>query len=66
MDVKRVLETFVAVSVFVIGALTAYHHYVEGKTPTAAAFQALEQYNGVMNAVVTAILEAVSRYRNAA
>lgn len=65
MGVKRLIRAFVALTLVAIVGMTAYYHYVEGKTPSSAAFQALEQYNGAMNAVVTALLDAVARYRTA-
>ncbi|MFB6132401.1 MAG: hypothetical protein ABEJ44_03215 [Halanaeroarchaeum sp.] len=65
MGVKRLVRAFVALTLVVLAGTTAYYHYVEGKTPSSAVFQAMQRYNGAMNAVVTAVLDAVARYRNA-
>ena len=44
MAVKRLAKSFVVLSLLVVGALTAYHHYVDGKTPSSAALDALMEY----------------------
>lgn len=63
MGVKRVLEAFVVLSALAVVALSGYHYYVEGKTPSSSVFDALEEYNGVMYSAVTAILDAADDFR---
>lgn len=63
MGVKALIKSFVVLSVLAVGALTAYHHYVDEKTPSSAAFAALDQYNAAMDEVVTTALDAARRYR---
>lgn len=63
MGVKALIKSFVVLSVLAVGALTAYHHYVEEKTPSSATFAALEAYNAAMDEVVTTALDAARRYR---
>ena len=63
MGVKALIKSFVVLSVIAVGALTAYYHYVDEKTPSSAAFAALDEYNAVMNEVISTALDAVSRYR---
>ncbi|MFB6094469.1 MAG: hypothetical protein ABEJ77_05975 [Halanaeroarchaeum sp.] len=55
MDGLDLLEWFLALSALAVGGATAYHHYVEGKTPSSAAFQALEEYNGALEALARGI-----------
>lgn len=55
MDVKDLLEWFVLASVVIVGSRVAYSHYVEGKTPSSAALQALKEYNGALEALVGGI-----------
>ena len=61
MGVKGLIKTFVALSVAAVGGLTAYHYYVEEKTPSSAAFQAMEQYNGTLQAIAGAAIGPVVR-----
>lgn len=63
MGVKGLIKAFVVLSVLAVGTLTAYHHYVDEMTPSSAAFDALEEYNSVMNKLVTTALDAISQYR---
>lgn len=64
MAVKRLVKIFVVMSIVAVGASTAYHHYVEDSTPTSAVRQALEEYNSVLNAAVTAALDLVDQQRS--
>jgi len=61
MGVKGLIKAFVALSVVAVGGLTAYHYYVEEKTPSSAAFQAMEQYNGTLQSVAGAVFAPVMR-----
>lgn len=45
MVLKRAIKLALSLSAFAIVALTAYHYYVDEKTPTTSAFQAFEEYN---------------------
>lgn len=63
MGVRGLIKSFVVMSVLAVGALTAYHHYVDEKTPSSAVFAALDQYNAAMDEVVTTALDAARRYR---
>lgn len=61
MGVKGIIKAFVALSAVAIGGLTAYHYYVEEKTPSSAAFQAMEQYNGTLQRVAGAAISVATR-----
>ena len=61
MGVKGLIKAFVALRVVAVGGLTAYHYYVEEKTPSSAAFQAMEQYNGTLQAAAGAVIGPVLR-----
>lgn len=64
MGVKRLVKAFVAFTVVAVAASTAYHYYVDGKTPSSAMFQALDEYTSAMNGVVTTALDFADQYRS--
>lgn len=61
MALKRIVNIVVAVQVLVIAGLVAYHHYVDGKTPTSAAFQAFEEYNDLWEWLLSPVGSAIAK-----
>ena len=61
MSLKRLLKSFVTLSVLAIGTITAYNYAVEEKTPLSAAWQAMETYNSVLEGLVITGLDFVER-----
>ncbi|AKH97489.1 hypothetical protein [Halanaeroarchaeum sulfurireducens] len=59
MAVKRLARSFVVLSLLVIGALTAYHHYVDGKTPSSAALDAATEYERGVSTIASVAVDVV-------